>query len=310
MSIVTGLTPTSNWLRPLKGPFSVCPIFKNTEEFLININTSLTRAGRDGMHLHSNDSCADYSEQGEALMESETSLIRLNNALDKVAVPYVVNEHRIETWLDELKSQNDQKNPIYWLLLIRLNELALLCAGNYADNFEFSAAGDLLCNPRKIKLHFNDTKRSAIKKRHCSLSEQFRGKRQSRKNVLRHLADKATIKTKQPPLLPQLFRIMQISGRVSLSYLDLTSTRMKRIAETIGFLSSWHISDAAELYRRIAEATPEAGAFIESNLCRFKNDLFFAIGNDVRRVASDPQYRSDFLAYFSFVFPNANCCSS
>ena len=75
-----------------------------------------------------------------------------------VAAPYVVNEGRIEDWLDELEMQNNEKNPVYWLLLVRLNELALLCAGNYADNCEFSAAGDLLLNPRKMMVHFNDTK--------------------------------------------------------------------------------------------------------------------------------------------------------
>lgn len=157
-------------------------------------------------------------------------------------------------------------------------------------------------------VHFKDRKRSVIKKRHYSLSEQFGKQGQSRKCVLQRLADNATIETKRPPILPQLFRIMQYSGRVSLSYLELANTRMKRIAETIGFLASWQISDATELYRRISEATPEAGAFVESNLCRFKNDLFFAIGNDVRQVASDLKYRSDFLAYFSFEFPNAMCC--
>ena len=260
------------------------------------------------MQLFSNANAIEYSEKGATLTEPNESLKRLNDALDEVAVPYVVNESRIENWLDELEMQKDEKNPAYWLLLVRLNELALLCAGNYVDNCEFSAAGDLLLNPRKIMVHFNDTKQSVIKKRHYSLSEQFGREGQSRKFVLQQLADNATIETKRPPLLPQLFRIMQYSGRVSLSYLELANTRMKRIAETIGFLASWQIPDATELYRRISEATPEAGAFVESNLCRFKNDLFFAIGNDVHRVASDPKYRSDFLAYFSFEFPNAMCC--
>ncbi|MDY6791034.1 MAG: hypothetical protein SWH54_07185 [Thermodesulfobacteriota bacterium] len=260
------------------------------------------------MQLLSNANAIEYSKKGAALTEPDASFRRLNNALDKVAVPYVVNESRIEEWLDELEMQNDEKNPAYWLLLVRLNELALLCAGNYADNCEFSAAGDLLLNPRKIKVHFNDTKPSVIKKRHCSLSKQFGKEGQPREYVLQRLADKATIETKRPPLLPQLFRKMQYSGRVSLSYLDLANTRMKRIAETIGFLSSWQIFDATDLYRRISGATPEARGFVESNLCRFKNDLFFDVGNDVRRVASDPKYRSDFLAYFSFEFPNAMCC--
>ena len=253
------------------------------------------------MYLHSNANYAGYSEKGETQIEPGTSLRRLNNSFDKVSVPYMVNENRIEDWLNELEMQKDENNPTYWLLLVRLNELALLCAGNCADNCEFSAAGDLLLNPRKIIVHFNDSKQSVIKKRHYSLSEQFRREDQPRKCVLQRLADNATIETKRPPLLPQLFNMMKNSGRVSTSYLDLAGTRMKRIAKTIGFLESWQISDAAEWYRRITEAAPEAVAFIKSNLCRFKSDLFFAIGDEIRLAACNPLFQSDFLTYISFV---------
>jgi len=258
------------------------------------------------MHLLTNTNNASFPEKYEFLTEPDALLSCLNNALDKAAVPYVVNEHQIEVWLNELEMQNNQKNPGYWLLLVRLFELALLCAGNYADNCEFSAAGDLLLNPRRILVHFKNARQPVLKQRHGKLSEQFGRKGQSRKCALQRLADHATIETKRQPLLPHLFKIMQNSGRVSASYLDLAGTRMKRIAETIGFLSSWQISDAAELYRRTTEAGPEASDFIQSNLCRFRNDLFFAIGDDVRQAMSNPLYRSDFLVYISFVFPDEN----
>ena len=251
------------------------------------------------MHLHSNVNCTDYSEYREILGKSDESLRRLNNTLDKVAAPYVVNESQIEDWLDELKTQNDRSNPIYWLLLVRLNELALLCAGNYADNCEFSAAGDLLVNPRKIIVHFNDSKKSVIKKRHGNLSEQFRRQGESRKCVLKRLSDNATIEINRPAILPHLYKVMQISEQVPGYYLDLATRRMKRIAETIAFLTSWQIYDAEELYRRISGSTPEKRAFIESHLCRFKNDLFFAIGDRVRQIACHSAHQSDFPAYIS-----------
>lgn len=221
------------------------------------------------MCLLSNTNVAGYSEKGVALTESDAALRQLNNVLDKVAVPYVVNEGWIENCLDKLETQNKEKNPVYWLLLVRLNELALLCAGNYADNCEFSAAGDLLVNPKKKFVHFKNARK---------------------------------------PLLPYLFKKMRNSGRVSGSYLDLAGTHMKRIIDTMIFLASWKISDASELYRRISGSTPEKRAFIESNLCLFKNDLFFTIGNEVRLAADNPCYRSDFLAYISFVFPDDVYC--
>ncbi len=244
------------------------------------------------MHLHSNADDAGYLKRDETPTKPDASIRRLNNALDKVAVLYETNEHLIEDWLDELEIQNNEKNPAYWLLLARLNELTLLCAGNYADSCEFSAAGDLLVNPRQILVHFIDPEQTVIKKRHASLSEQFGRKGQSRKCILQRLANHATIETKRPSLLPHLFKKMQNSGRVSGTYLTLADTRMRQIADTIGFLASWQLSDVAELYRRISGSTPEVGAYIESNLCRFKNDLFFAMGNDVRRIVGNPYNES------------------
>ena len=221
------------------------------------------------MRLLSNANVAGYSEKRVALTEWDAAIRQLNNVLDKVAVPYVVNEGWIKNCLDKLETQNKEKNPVYWLLLVRLNELALLCAGNYADNCEFSAAGDLLVNPKKNFVHFKNT---------------------------------------QKPLLPYLFKKMRNSGRVSGSYLDLAGTHMKRIIDTMIFLASSQISDASELYRRISGSTPEKRAFIESNLCLFKNDLFFTIGNEVWLAADNPCYRSDFLAYIPFVFPDDVYC--
>ena len=43
---------------------------------------------------------------------------------------------------------NGRSHQIYWLTYVRIREAALLCAGNYADNGEYQAAGDLLVNPQ------------------------------------------------------------------------------------------------------------------------------------------------------------------
>ena len=100
-------------------------------------------------------------------------LLRLNALLDAAILPYEVNEGQIENWMNTLEASSAKDGPIYWLLWIRLMEAALLCAGNYVDNCEFSAAGDLLVNPRSIRIYIDGVREPVNKKRHLALTDQF-----------------------------------------------------------------------------------------------------------------------------------------
>jgi hypothetical protein len=223
-------------------------------------------------------------------------LLHLNALLDAAVLPYEVNEVEIETWLNSLEASGAKDSPVYWLLWIRLMEAALLCAGNYADNCEFSAAGDLLVNPREIRVHSKDSRTPVNKWRHGRLSDQFRANGHSRRHAIETIRNEYLLEITRPPLLPYLLDNMKESGRVAGTYLSHTDQRMRRITETMGFLTSWQIFEAADLHRRFHDATPETRAFITSHLCRFDSRIFLMAGNAVQRLSIDPDSSCELLS--------------
>ncbi len=223
-------------------------------------------------------------------------LLHLNALLDAAILPYEVNEGQIEAWLNVLEASGVQAGPVYWLLWIRLTEAALLCAGNYANNCEFSAAGDLLVNPREIKVHAKDTRPPVRKRRHGRLSDQFRTNGLSRRYAIETIKNDYQLEITRPPLLPYLLGSLKASGRVADAYLAHTDRRMRQITDTMGFLTSWQIFEAAELHRRTLSATPETRSFIASHLCGFDSRIFLQAGNAVHRLTIDPNGPCELLS--------------
>jgi hypothetical protein len=223
-------------------------------------------------------------------------LLRLNALMDETIIPYEVNEEHIESWVNMLETAGEMTGPIFWLLLIRLNEAALLCAGNYVDSCEFSAAGDLLANPREIRVHSNDARPPVRKWRHGRLSDQFRTNGHSRRHTIETIKNEYQLEITRPPILPYLFRSLKDSGHIARSYLAHTDRRMRQITDAIGFLASWQIFESADLRRRTLSATPETRSFITSHLCRFDNRIFIQAGNAVRRKAVDPSCPCELLS--------------
>jgi hypothetical protein len=223
-------------------------------------------------------------------------LLHLNALLDAAILPYEVNEGEIETWLNALEASGAQFDSLYWLLWIRLMEAALLCAGNYADNCEFSAAGDLLVNPREIRVHSKNSRTPVSKWRHGRLSDQFRADCHSRRHAIETIKNEYLLEITRPPLLPYLLDNLKESGRVTCAYLSHTDQRMRRITETMGFLTSWQIFEAADLHRRFQDATPETRSFITSQLCRFNSRIFILAGNAVQRLSIDPDSPCELLS--------------
>jgi hypothetical protein len=226
---------------------------------------------------------------------SAQPLLHLNTEMDETIIPYDVNEGQIESWLTALETVGAMTSPIYWLLLIRLNEVALLCAGNYVNNCEFSAAGDLLVNPREILVHSKDARPPVRKWRHGRLSDQFRVNGHSRRFTIETFKNKYQLEITRPPLLPYLLGSLKDSGRVAGAYLAHVNRRMRQITDAIGFLTSWQIFNAADLHRRTLSATPETRSFISSHLCRFDNRIFLQAGNAVQCMDIDLTCPCDLL---------------
>jgi hypothetical protein len=231
-----------------------------------------------------------------------------NASLEEDPAPSNLNEGFIESKLYELEQielDSSGTGEIYWLTYARFFELALLCAGNYADHFEFAAAGDLLVNPRLILIHFKSGCKAVKKDRHRKLTEQFRYLAGKREAVVTWLKQETVPEIAESPLLAHMHEQMARSGYLSNEYLDLVDCRMKRITDAIRFLASWHLVDSSAFYLRVQCASPSEKSFIESNLCRFDKEIFFELGQDFRKLAVDPYQKSRFLRHHSLYCSDA-----
>lgn len=223
------------------------------------------------------------------------SIFLLNTCLSSVLVPQSLNEYRIRNLIEVLDHAGDPNQPEYWLMTARLAEAALLCAGHYADSCEFEAVGDLLVNPGKILIYLKGKKQPMQKKRHAKLSDQLYPQHDPgdnfvewfKKNVILHVCEK--------PLLSGLYQMMEISGKFTDRYLAGMQLRMKKVADTIGFLSSWQIKTSQDLSERMERASPETKRFVHKNLCDFDRTLFNHLGEEISRFQEEPLYRSAYL---------------
>jgi len=224
------------------------------------------------------------------------SVARIQAELDRSAIPRLMNESEIGAlWTRALTLE--EEGPCRWLLLVRLAETALVCAGNYADNCEFRAAGDFLVNPRQTVVHPGGGNPGVIKKRHGRLSDQLGFHGAERSESLKRFGKTARIEIREPPLLPEMSAVLKASGRVSPSYLRRLEAGQSRVAGALAFLSAWGIWDFGSLRRRLMESSPGDRELAESCLCRFDEKVFLRVGFDLRRSLERPEYRSPFLSW-------------
>lgn len=223
------------------------------------------------------------------------AIFAINGDLEQTGSPLLLTEKAVERcWSRAMQLEGDGTSR--WLLLIRLAEAALLCAGNYADNCEFRAAGDFLVNPREIVIHSRRGGQATIKKRHGRLSEQLGLTWADQlKSTQRSLAG-VVLEITRPPLLPLMTRILKESGRVAPSFVHRLEGGQRRIADALAFMAGWRIADSVELWRRMRASSPSERVFAESCMCRFDTQVFCQIGDDLQRSFAQPDFRSSFLS--------------
>jgi|FrelakmetLWP11LW_1041352.scaffolds.fasta_scaffold15553_1 hypothetical protein len=225
------------------------------------------------------------------------SIIRINAELEHEVDSCLMNERVIEKYWSRVR-RLEGDGPGYWLLMARLAEAALLCAGNYADNCEYEAAGDFLVNPREILVHNRGDGLSTTKTRHKRLSEQFGIEGVERHNSMKQFSAGVCLEITKPPLLPLMTQVLRKSERLSTEYLQRLEEAQRRIADTLAFLAAWRVFDSAKLWQRLQESSARERVFAESNLCRFDARVFHRIGADLQRSLAEPDYRSSFLTGF------------
>jgi hypothetical protein len=227
-------------------------------------------------------------------------IARISTEVERKDAPHLLNEKIIERCWSHASRFESGCPRGYWLLVARLTEATLLCAGNYADSGEFEATGDLLVNSREIIVHSRNGGQSAVKRRHGRISSQFISTGVVRKEQMNTFYARISLETTKPPLLPHMTQVLKRSGFISQFYLRRLEECQRQIAATLGFLSAWSIFDAAELFRRLEASSPRERAFVESQLCRFDARVFYQIGADLRRILAEPGYPSPFLTEASF----------
>ncbi len=206
---------------------------------------------------------------------------------------FELNENYIESKINEL-DEIQNSGLIYQLTQARITELTLICAGNYADNFEFTAAGDLLVNPRSIRIHIDGVREPVNKKRHLALTDQFNAVAKTHTGIINWLSKNTHPEIIKKPLLPDLCERLKSAGIISVKYLDSVYRRMNKIADVIGFLSAYHLSDSQMFYKKLHSANAESD-FIRSNLCNFNCDIFFGLGHEILRLIENDNYKSVFI---------------
>jgi hypothetical protein len=223
--------------------------------------------------------------------------LMLNEELDNLRLIYEINEASIERFLKILEDSDASDQPCYWLVMAWIFELALFCAGNYADNCEFTAAGDLLVNPRKILIHQKGYPNSPVKQRHGRISEQLNKHGRCRKHSYGLLKHEVSVEVTKPAILPYLFERMQHGQKIAAWYIHEAEERMKKIADTIGFLSAWSVSKFEDLHIRMQTASPKTRRFIVAHLCRFDTRYFQRLGREIKDFVENAKDDFEFLVH-------------
>ena len=223
------------------------------------------------------------------------TLISYNMNLEQGVSAHIINEGYLERILQELEQSCIIRDALYSLTLARVTELALVCAGNYADDCEFTAACDLLVNPRLILVHVRDQIEPVVKERHGGITNQFSHVGRATQEIVQWLKENTCIEIKEEALLPYLYNELSCLGHIKSPHLDSIEQRMQRIADVIGFLCAWQLPDPSGVQERLRCVSEGERQFIHSNLCRFDLKFFHQLGYDLLRLVEDGRYKGRFL---------------
>lgn len=102
-----------------------------------------------------------------------SALVEFNDSLEVQAFTSRIKETVIEHEIEALETIGSIWGHVYWLTLARINELALFCAANYAENCEFQGVGDFLVNPRLTLVHIRGMPEPVVKERHIGLQSNL-----------------------------------------------------------------------------------------------------------------------------------------
>ena len=218
----------------------------------------------------------------------------LTKDLHEQVFDHYLQEEFLVNQMEQLESsgERDESVEIYWLSMSRVMELALLCAGNYADFGLIREAGDLIVNPRYTEVHIDGSWEPVRVKRYERMTEQFTDYAPAGTNISEWLRDNTHLVHVKGPLIPDLYDMLKAADTLSESYLSSVYLRMQKISETMTFVMQGQRIDPTYPLNGVI---PEEKKFVEANLCRYNRKKFHQIGIDIGELIKDDNYRSRFL---------------
>lgn len=211
----------------------------------------------------------------------------LNRRMTEMVLP---NEADLEALQGELEKGVARFPDAWWLTVARLFELALWYLGHAVDAGEFTAAGDLLVNPRRVNVYVRGEPMPRLKPRHQGLVEGVAGGG-CRADAIGWLQRETCVRVARPALLPELFGRLRGADRFRSDYLDSGDRRMKHAASVMAF--RWAAHGGAG--RMIGEESAGGSRWSGVGRCGFTRDRFDEMGQELSRMASGSEFRSRFL---------------
>lgn len=218
----------------------------------------------------------------------------LNRELRDQVFDHHLKEDFLVNQMELLESSGERESSvdIYWLSMARVMELALLCAGNYADFGQIREAADLMVNPRYTEVHIDGIWEPVRVKRYAKITEQFTDYAPAGTNVHTWLCDHTHLVHVKGPLIPDVYDMLKEADTLTESYLSSVYKRIQKISETMSFVIQGQRIDPNY---PISGVIPEEKEFVEANLCRYNRKTFHQLGMDIAELAQDENYRSRFL---------------
>jgi hypothetical protein len=71
---------------------------------------------------------------------------------------------------------------------------------------------------------------------------------------------------------------------------------MKKIADTIGFLSAWSLSKFEVFHHRLQKMTSKTRRFVADHQCNFDTHYFARIGREIHKLIENPKEHIEFLS--------------
>lgn len=244
--------------------------------------------------------CESICPRPPFLYGTNSPVADINRTIDFHRVPNGVNESIIEHLLQRWERCSKHHLPQYWLLAARILEMAMLCAGHYIDNCEFSAAGDLLFNPRKIMIYCKGDPQPVAKHRHGRLSDQLRDRMENQVRFPMWFKHHATLQTTEPAIVPYLIRRLENRQCMTPSYMQSIRRRAAKAADAIGFLAAWHVRSNEVLHGKMQTASTETRQLVSDHLCAFDASGFAHIGEEIDILCRYSRFQSTFMVRSAF----------